>query len=123
MTLHHGLSGQCRTVRFTNRRALGLLEPDKSEAWCTLDVAYLHRYLIDELYVRSGGRTAPEIRYTKKENEVKRIATDEHGVALISEPTTMAQLRAVSDAGDLMPPKSTYFFPKVATGLTINPLR
>ncbi len=34
----------------------------------------------------------------------------------------MAQLRAVSEAGDLMPQKSTYFYPKLATGLTINPL-
>ena len=34
----------------------------------------------------------------------------------------MAHLRAVSEAGGLMPQKSTYFHPKLATGLTINPL-
>ncbi|MCH8148663.1 MAG: DUF1015 family protein [Planctomycetes bacterium] len=36
--------------------------------------------------------------------------------------TPMAHLRAVSEAGGLMPQKSTYFYPKLATGLTINPL-
>jgi len=43
-------------------------------------------------------------------------------VAVLPQPTPMAQLRAVSEAGELMPQKSTYFFPKLATGLAINPL-
>jgi uncharacterized protein (DUF1015 family) len=34
----------------------------------------------------------------------------------------MAELRSVSQAGDLMPQKSTYFYPKLATGLVIHPL-
>jgi uncharacterized protein (DUF1015 family) len=34
----------------------------------------------------------------------------------------MEQLRAVSECGELMPQKSTFFYPKLATGLTINPL-
>jgi uncharacterized protein (DUF1015 family) len=34
----------------------------------------------------------------------------------------MGQLKAVSEAGDLMPQKSTYFYPKLATGLVVNPL-
>jgi uncharacterized protein (DUF1015 family) len=43
-------------------------------------------------------------------------------VALLVNATPMAHLRAVSEAGGLMPQKSTYFYPKLATGLTINPL-
>lgn len=38
------------------------------------------------------------------------------------QPTTMEELRAVCVAGDLMPQKSTYFYPKLASGLVINPL-
>ena len=45
------------------------------------------------------------------------------GVAIITKPCTMAQLKAVSDAGDLMPQKSTYFYPKLATGLVVHPLK
>jgi len=36
--------------------------------------------------------------------------------------TTMEELRGVCEAADLMPQKSTYFYPKLASGLVINPL-
>ena len=52
----------------------------------------------------------------------KRTARDEAGTALLVNATPMAHLRAVSEAGGLMPQKSTYFYPKLATGLTINRL-
>ena len=37
-------------------------------------------------------------------------------------PTPVEQVRAVADAGETMPPKSTYFFPKLLTGIVFNPL-
>jgi uncharacterized protein (DUF1015 family) len=37
-------------------------------------------------------------------------------------PTRIEQVFAVADAGDVMPPKSTYFFPKVPSGLVLRPL-
>ena len=42
--------------------------------------------------------------------------------AFILRPTPVAQVREVAAAGENMPPKSTYFFPKVLTGLLFNPL-
>jgi uncharacterized protein (DUF1015 family) len=43
-------------------------------------------------------------------------------VAFLLRPTPVEQVREVAASGASMPPKSTYFFPKVATGLVINPL-
>jgi uncharacterized protein (DUF1015 family) len=37
-------------------------------------------------------------------------------------PTPIEQVQAVAAAGESMPPKSTYFFPKVPTGLLLHPL-
>ena len=37
-------------------------------------------------------------------------------------PTPVEQVREVAAAGESMPPKSTYFFPKIPTGLVFNPL-
>jgi len=37
-------------------------------------------------------------------------------------PTPVAQIREVAASGESMPPKSTYFFPKLLTGLLFNPL-
>ena len=86
-----------------------------------MDYAYLHRYLLDELLTKAMGRT-PDVRYVKSVEDAKRVAREENGVALLTNATTMAQLQAVSEAGGLMPAKSTYFHPKLATGLTLYPL-
>jgi uncharacterized protein (DUF1015 family) len=42
--------------------------------------------------------------------------------AFLLRPTPVEQVREVAAAGETMPPKSTYFFPKVLTGLVFNPL-
>ncbi len=108
-------------VKFTNRAALRKLEPDQVEPWYDLDAAYLHRYLIDDLLQNALG-AEPKVRYAKSEGQAERIASDESGVALLVNATPLTHLQAVSDAGGLMPQKSTYFHPKLATGLAINPL-
>ncbi len=107
---------------FTRREILQTLAPDRSPAWRALDLAYLHRYLIDELIAGGLGGTAPTIRYVKDAGAAMDLARETGGIAFICKPCTMAELRAVSEAGDLMPEKSTYFYPKLATGLVINPL-
>jgi uncharacterized protein (DUF1015 family) len=45
-----------------------------------------------------------------------------YDAAFLLRPTPIAQVRDIAAAGVNMPPKSTYFFPKVPTGLVINPL-
>jgi len=109
--------------RFTQRGKLPALAPKQSPAWCQLDLAYLHRYLIEEL-ISNGlmGGAQPLIQYFKSAGQAIQAARDCGGIAVLTKPCTMAQLRAVSEAGDLMPQKSTYFYPKLATGLVINPL-
>jgi uncharacterized protein (DUF1015 family) len=41
---------------------------------------------------------------------------------VVMQPTPLDSVRQVSEAGELMPQKSTFFYPKLATGLAINPL-
>ena len=124
VVLCDGATGDEMPVRFTNRGVLSTLEPDECEAWRRLDYAYLHRYLIDELLGREtdSSQGAPQVHYAKSAEKAKAAAKDDSGVALLMKATPMEILRSVSEAGGLMPAKSTYFFPKLATGLTINPL-
>lgn len=117
----HDREGSVVGLRFTNRGVLRSLEPGEVPPWYDLDYAYLHRYLLDELLVKKLGGE-PKIHYVKSLDDARRAARDEQGVALLVNATPMAHLRAVSEAGGLMPQKSTYFHPKLATGLTINPL-
>ncbi len=121
VVLFDGADGVETPVRFTNREALALLAPDECDAWRRLDYAYLHRYLIDELLSKKTGKE-PKLHYAKSSEAVREKAKEKNGVALLLKATPMEILRSVSEAGGLMPQKSTYFFPKLATGLAINPL-
>ncbi|MEK7710845.1 MAG: DUF1015 domain-containing protein [Planctomycetota bacterium] len=121
LVLWEGSTGKEVALRFTNRPVLHSLEPEEAPPWYDLDHAYLHRYLLDELLAKKLGGGL-KIHYVKSPDDARRAAGDEQGVALLVNATPMAHLRAVSEAGGLMPQKSTYFHPKLATGFTINPL-
>ena len=98
-----GRSSKRWSARIKDRGVLRKLEPAESEAWCGLDMAYLHRYLLDELLVAGlrGGK-ALTIRYLKSERDAESAAGKEGGMAILVRATTMWQLRAVSEAGGLM---------------------
>ncbi|GIK16902.1 MAG: hypothetical protein BroJett003_18660 [Planctomycetota bacterium] len=112
-----------RTValKFTQRSRLDALSPEKSPAWRKLDVAYLHRVLIDE-DLRAGAAELPKVAYVKSVEQARDTARAERGVALLLNATPMSHLKAVSEAGDLMPQKSTFFAPKLVTGMTMYSL-
>ena len=50
------------------------------------------------------------------------VRSGEYDAAFLMRPTPVSQVRDVAAAGENMPPKSTYFFPKLLTGLLFNPL-
>lgn len=123
LAVYVAVDGRIEAGTFTRRSVLDQLAPAQSAAWQQLDLAYIHRYLIDELItgkVMNG--VAPRIHYVKLAADALQIARETDGIALLTKPCTMEQLRAVSHANDLMPQKSTFFYPKLATGLMINPL-
>ncbi len=53
---------------------------------------------------------------------VERVRGGQSDAAFLMRPTPVAQVRDVAAAGENMPPKSTYFFPKLLTGMLFNPL-
>jgi uncharacterized protein (DUF1015 family) len=50
------------------------------------------------------------------------VSSGEYDAAFLMRPTPVGQVREIVAAGENMPPKSTYFFPKLLTGLLFNPL-
>jgi uncharacterized protein (DUF1015 family) len=75
---------------------------------------------IDAAAVAGGERIA----YTKSAREAASlVASGERGAdaAFLLEPTPVTSILAVARDGDVMPQKSTYFYPKALTGLVLNP--
>ena len=96
-----------------------------SSAVRALDLAALHvavlgdRLGISEADVAAGTR----LTYTRDETDARaRVARGEAAAAILVRPTPLDQLAAVAGAGDVMPQKSTYFYPKLLTGMVFNPL-
>jgi uncharacterized protein (DUF1015 family) len=62
------------------------------------------------------------VRYTKSASEaIDMVESRDGDVAFLLEPTPVSAIRDVAAQGDVMPQKSTYFYPKPLTGLVINP--
>ncbi|GAC1620637.1 MAG: DUF1015 domain-containing protein [Ktedonobacteraceae bacterium] len=102
-------------------------ESAHSAAWNELDVAVAHTLLLEELLgVSAGDVTAgTHVRYTRDAQQALRAVQTGNAqvqAALLLNATRVRQICAVADADDRMPQKSTYFYPKLITGLVMNPL-
>jgi uncharacterized protein (DUF1015 family) len=61
--------------------------------------------------------------YSKNlDDAIERVENGEADAGFFMRPTPVEQVRKVAATGESMPPKSTYFYPKVPTGLVFNPL-
>jgi uncharacterized protein (DUF1015 family) len=94
------------------------LPAERSAAWRALDVAVAHGFLIASLWQLEDREDVVEFHHDVA--SAVRAATDSGGVALLLNPTPVADVAAVAAAGDRMPRKSTLFVPKPATGLLIR---
>jgi uncharacterized protein (DUF1015 family) len=94
-----------------------------SQALRGLDLSVLHEIVLGERLgigpeaVETGDRVA----YTRDAGEaIARVGRGEAQAAFLVRPTPLEQLAAVARAGEVMPQKSTYFYPKLLTGLVFN---
>ena len=98
-----------------------------SRSWRTLDVSILHKLIlepllgIDEQAIAKG----ENLKYIKGisnavDASIAEVDTGDQQVAFFMNPVKIQQLKNVTDAGERMPQKSTFFYPKVYSGLTIQ---
>lgn len=99
---------------------------DDSDPVGVLDVSISSRYILDEILGIKDLRTDKRIDFVggiRGLGELKRrVDSGEMRVALALYPVSMQQLIAISDSGNIMPPKTTWFEPKLRSGLVIHEL-
>ena len=98
---------------------------DRSDAYRRLDAAILEELVLEGILGMSTEDIAAKrgIGYTPSIDEaLAKLGAGDYQAAFILRPTPVEQVREVAAQGETMPPKSTYFFPKVLTGLVFNPL-
>jgi uncharacterized protein (DUF1015 family) len=99
--------------------------PDRAEPYRRLDTAVLEALILkgalgmsdDDIDHLDGLGYARDLTQA-----LELVQSAEYDAAFFMAPTPVARVQEVAAAGESMPPKSTYFFPKVPTGLLFNPL-
>jgi uncharacterized protein (DUF1015 family) len=137
LALYTGKDDAWTIARLTaaGRRRMAEVATDHSADWQGLGVSILHRLVMDTLL---DAKNLPAPKYVRDIEEVVRglrdgdaagrDATGQQGsggrfeLAALVMPATVEHIRAISGHGERMPAKSTYFYPKLLSGLVINPL-
>ncbi|MDX2038045.1 MAG: DUF1015 domain-containing protein [Isosphaeraceae bacterium] len=109
------------TARLLTDERMDALCPEHGPEWRSLGVSVLHELVFRDLL---GDLGAPSCRYVHRLDEVV-AATRDPGVdlACLVPPATMDLVENIASNHEKMPPKSTYFYPKLLTGLVLNPLK
>ena len=112
-----------------NKQVMDSVAPEKSNAWRLLDVSVLQKLVLEELLDIDEKKLASgsNVEYIKDADDaidesITKVDGRQKQAAFFLNPIKMQQLKMVTEAGERMPQKSTYFFPKMHTGLTINKL-
>lgn len=91
--------------------------PDQSAEWRGLGVSILRELVLKDT-LKAEGKVS--IKYVHLLGEV--LEDKSWDIAALVPAATMEHVRSIASGGETMPPKSTYFYPKLLTGLVVNPL-
>ena len=125
----YGGNGTFYVAVLKDMQAMDSAVPDMSPAWRSLDVSVLHKLILEDLLGIDKERLArnENLQYVKGtptaiDDSIAQVDAGQKQAAFFMNSVKMQQLMMVTDAGERMPQKSTYFYPKVYTGLTIHKL-
>jgi uncharacterized protein (DUF1015 family) len=112
-----------QVARLLDAQAMTKLASQHSPAWRSLAVSILHVLLLDKLLAEKLGKK-PECQYVHLLREVlESVSAKTCQLAVLVPPASMGQVEQIAGNLEKMPPKSTYFYPKLLSGLVLNSLK
>jgi len=115
--------GVWQTARLKTPEAMDSLAADHSRAWRGLGVSILHVLVLEHLLASKLGKKG-ECKYVHLLREVTdSVAGRECQLAVLVPPAQMQHVEQIAGGLEKMPPKSTYFYPKLLSGLVFNSLK
>jgi uncharacterized protein (DUF1015 family) len=114
--------GRWTIIRLSDagRARMDEIAQDHNDQWRGLGVSLLHRLIVGDLL---GQTDLPKPEYVHLvEQVVEGLGTGEYPLAALVVPATVDHVRQISLQGERMPAKSTYFYPKLLSGMVFNPL-
>jgi uncharacterized protein (DUF1015 family) len=96
------------------------LATDHSKTWRTLDVSILHKLILEQFLGINEKNLEDHVKYTRVDAEAIQFVDDEkYDFSFFINATKIDQLKIIADASEHMPQKSTYFLPKMLSGLVM----
>jgi len=93
-----------------------------SEIYKSLDVSVVDHVILEELLGLSSEDNIVIAYNYDRRDAIEQVSDNEYQLAFIVSPVKSKTIKAIADAGDRMPRKSTYFYPKLPSGILINRL-
>ncbi len=118
-------SGEWYLLTLKDIAVMDTLLPDLSTASRQLDVTVLHTLILEQIFGIDKENMAAQINLTYTKFFEEALSSVDEGSAQCSfvlNPTKVTEIRDVASAGEKMPQKSTYFYPKMITGMVMNKL-
>lgn len=112
-------------LRLVNEKLSDVVFANDHPEWRRLDAGILHGVIINKILGINATDVSLKnyIKYVKEEKEaVSLTQSGEYQLAFFMRPTRIEQVKEIAEARKVMPPKSTYFYPKLITGIVINSL-
>lgn len=112
-------------LSLNNEKIIDTIFANDHPEWRHLDAGILHGVIINKvLGIAADDVTIKEyVKYVKEETEaVSLVRSGQYQLAFFLKPTRIEQVKEIASARKVMPPKSTYFYPKLITGIVINSL-
>jgi uncharacterized protein (DUF1015 family) len=115
--------GKWMVARLTDEAIMGTLAPDQSAEWRSMAVSILHKVVLEKLLPEAlGGTSTCQYVHLMKEVDDAVTAKSCQLVCLVP-PCAMEHVESIAGNREKMPPKSTYFYPKIVTGLVLHSLK
>ncbi|MBQ1437322.1 MAG: DUF1015 family protein, partial [Ruminococcus sp.] len=117
--------GEWYMLTLKDTEIMSQMLPELSKASQQLDVSVLHTLVLEKIFGIDKENMANQINltYTKYfEEAIGFVDEGKFQCSFILNPTRVTEIRDVAAAGEKMPQKSTYFYPKMITGLVMNDL-
>lgn len=113
--------GKWLMARLTDGSPMAELAADRSEEWRSLGVSILHKLVLEHLVARRYPEASQQCRYVHLLDEVTSAQADQScQLACLVAPAGIEHVETIASKFEKMPPKSTYFYPKLLSGLVFH---